>query len=162
MENRIVAFFSCTCVLMLLLSVSLLGCGGPKTEEKGNGNKQGPDMQGVKEESLWSYLERFRNSSEMPSVGEVQKRFGDPNEYMPMELNPSYYSRSGLPENEYYRFRPDENQLKSLPVTAWRYYYRGDQNRWVDVVVRKTEGTIVGWTWFENVAPGEETGPPSQ
>src|SRR3990170_8828247 len=146
-----------TLVLMLLALLALSGCSGPKAEQRTNKTSLKARQQ-AKEEKLWEYLDTFRDSSKMPSTKEVEKRFGKPDEYMPWEENPSAYY--GPSRESYYRFVAEEKQLKSLPVVAWRYYYQGDKNRWIDVVVRKSEGTIVGWSWFENVPAGQESGPP--
>lgn len=110
------------------------------------------------EENLWTYLGKFRNSTEMPSAEEIKNKFGEPDDYMEMEENTSYPVK--LDPNEYYRFTDEDKQIKWLSVVAWRYYWQGDKNRWVDVIVRKVKGTILGWVWFENVPIGEETGPP--
>ena len=150
-----------TLVLMLLLLLALSGCSGPKPEQRTSKTSKEVRQQAqqqVKEEKLWEYLDTFRDSSKMPATKEIEKRFGKPNEDMPWEENPSAYY--GPSRESYYRFVAAEKQLKSLPVVAWRYYYQGDKNRWIDVVVRKSEGTIVGWSWFENVPPGQESGPP--
>lgn len=111
-----------------------------------------------REENLWHYLESFRNSSQMPSAEEIKKRFGESNEYMEWEENTVYLQPNS--RERYYRYQDADKQSKWLPVVAWRYWHSGDRNRWVDVVVRKADGTILGWSWFENVPPGEEKGPP--
>lgn len=113
-----------------------------------------------KEENLWHYLEGFRNSSQMPSTEEIKKRFGEPNEYMEWEENTDYLEPNS--REKYYRYKDSDKQSKWLAVIAWRYWYLGDRNRWVDVVVRKADGTILGWWWFENVPPGQEKGPPDE
>jgi hypothetical protein len=106
--------------------------------------------------SLWAWLQGYRGAPSLPATDEVQKLYGEPNERMEMEFNTSGPPDS--PAAEYRRYRPEDP--KFLPVVAWRYHHRGDPNRWVDVEVRKGDGSVVGWSWFENVPPGQEQGPP--
>lgn len=96
----------------------------------------------------------------MPILEEIKKRFGEPNEYMEWEENTAYPEPNS--RGRYYRYQDTDKQSKWLPVIAWRYWHLGDRNRWVDVVVRKADGTILGWWWFENVPPGQEKGPPDE
>lgn len=60
-----------------------------------------------KGENLWSYLEGFRNSSQMPFIEEIKKQFGEPDEYMEWEENTVY------PE----------------PNNRWRYYRYQDADK---------------------------------
>lgn len=136
----------------------LIGCRNPKADQKAEPATRVDEKSQPHPETLWAYLENFRHSADMPTTDEVRKRFGEPNENMEWDENPSYGDPSST--KEYHRYSADEKRLKNLPVVALRYYYMGDTSRWVDVIVRKKESTVVGWMWFENVPQEQETGPP--
>lgn len=113
----------------------------------------------AEEENLWIYLEGFRNSNEMPSSEEIIKRFGEPDDKQVEWEENTDYPKIPNPA-EYIRFTDEDKKTKWLPVVGWLYYWKSDKDRWIYVIVRKKEGTVVGWQWFENVPPGEEIGPP--
>lgn len=132
-----------------VLMMVVLGCGKEESE------KPAP-----RPENLWTYLEGFRKRPEMPDKEEIRRRFGEPKDVMEWSENVAIRSKNNL--EEYRRYTDEDRRSKELDVLAWRYPYRGDDNRWVYLVLRKKEGIVVGWDWFENVPQGQQTGLPNE
>jgi hypothetical protein len=108
------------------------------------------------ETHLWNWLERFRNVATMPTLEEIEKRFGGPNERMEWEEKST--AKLEDPKRKYRRYPAGASERVNVGVR--RYHHKGDPNRWVDVILLDKENVVIGWEWFENVPPGQESGPP--
>ncbi len=124
---------------------SLIGCG----------KSENPPPQ---PQSLWAYLETFRSKTQMPTTDEIVSQFGKPDT---TEIEMNLNATASFPDDkQFLKFTDEDKKSKWVHVVAWTYFFKGDRNRWVNVLVRKSDGSATGWEWFENVPPGQEIGPP--
>ena len=70
-------YFSC-----VILSVFLCGCGEPSADLKPSTNKETSQAKMPKKHTnkLWTYLKEFRGKEKMPTLAEIEKKFGAPDE----------------------------------------------------------------------------------
>ena len=128
----------------------------------------------LKPTTIWGYLETLRGESDAPRTKEIVALFGEPDEKLEEQANAemiqghqdAYFEafREYKHKDRYYRFSETDQKNKWVDVVVWWYHLkrddRKDENRATLLSVRKSNGEVVGWSWFENVPAGQEIGPP--
>lgn len=150
-------WYSRTLILAGTLAMFMVGCDKPADPQG-----QLPPRRGVPLETLndlWTLLEGYRESPNMPMLSEIAMRFGEPSEI----VEESYRTDSLMPpeENEYFRYSAADKSLPRMSGKTYRYRYEGEDMPWLDVRTRSSDGEIVGWEWAWVDRPaGNGIGPP--
>lgn len=124
--------------------------------------------------TIWGYLETFRGETNAPTTKEIVNLFGNPDEKLEEQANAemiqghqdAYFEafREYKHKDRYHRFSESDQKNKWVDVVVWWYHLnrdnKKDENRATLLSVRKSNGEVVGWSWFENVPAGQEIGSP--
>ncbi len=116
---------------------------------------------GTNRAGLWAFLESHRDSAALPTLDELRSAFGEPDEILDdgNEIAPGMWGLD--PEQPWYaRYGSEERKQDWIAYVEWAYHHAGDADRYVGVLSRAKDGTVLGWHWFENVPEGRESGPP--
>lgn len=152
---------------ILLLVTFISGCNQPKNDTKPATENSIKTNEVKHTNKLWSFLKQFQGKENIPTLEDIKKQFGEPDLIM---MNSEIHSAAKLmkeqnfflefnndfKEGSYYHYKDDE---ESVEVSKWLYFHNKNNNRIIQIFFR-TDNSICGWDWFENVPIAERLGPP--
>jgi hypothetical protein len=159
---------SCTCAAIVLICLSLFGCSkSPEPiDTAASGNRTA---------ELWRFLNSFVGTDTVPTVAEIEEKFGKPDEPVEAESVMTMSAKKvmeqqdklkdappGFRKPRYYCFTAEEVAADAWVELVQHIYNHGAESwtRYIEICVRPADNTVAGWQWNENVPPGQEIGPP--
>jgi hypothetical protein len=165
---------NCLAVTALIIAMCMTGCSKPTTAEPETAEAI-PPPPASKSGQLWAYLNGFSDKDSLPTIAEIQEKFGEPDEPVSAEATMSMPAKRTMAEMEmlkdapidmqrtlFLRFSPEEVTAEVDVDLVQHIYNHGDEGgvRYVEIYVRLFDGTVAGWDWVENVSPDDRIGAP--